>query len=184
MKADPEQYAIYDSMVDPTTKNVISSFVAAYPNAEIKFVTEGPSFQQGNTAVLNVNAPRDIVPVIALHELKHVISNEFQLNDLIKQKMIGDKTRPGDIFTKDGTLDPEFVKFSNEYNRRMKAAGQQELSVDEMAIEFYTDKAAEVLMSDISTGEFTRRAKESQLSRSKLVELLITLASLWRVVDW
>lgn len=166
MKADPAQYEIYNSMVDPLTKDVISSFVAAYPETQIKFVTEGPSFQKGNTATLNVNAPRDIIPVIALHELKHTLANQFQLNDLIKQKMVGDKTRPGDIFTKDGVLDPEFIAFGKEYNRRMKAGGMEELGIEDMAIEFYTDKAAEVLKSDIISGEFTSRAKESQLSRS------------------
>ena len=166
MKADPAQYEIYNSMVDPLTKDVVSSFVAAYPETQIKFVTEGPSFQQGNTATLNVNAPRDIIPVIALHELKHTLANQFQLNDLIKQKMVGDKTRPGDIFTKDGVLDPEFIAFGKEYNRRMKAGGMEELGIEDMAIEFYTDKAAEVLKSDIISGEFTGRAKESQLSRS------------------
>ena len=166
MKADPAQYEIYNSMVDPLTKNVISSFVAAYPEVQIKFVTEGPSFQKGNTATLNVNTPRDIIPVVALHELKHTLANELQLNDLIKQKMVGDKTRPGDIFTKDGVLDPEFIAFGKEYNRRMKAGGMEELGIEDMAIEFYTDKAAEVLKSDIISGEFTGRAKESQLSRS------------------
>jgi hypothetical protein len=80
--------------------------------------------------------------------------------------MVGNKTRAGEIFTKDGTLDPEFVKFGNEYNRRMKAGGKSELGINEMAIEFYTDKAAEVLKTDIQSGEFTKRAQESKLSRT------------------
>lgn len=164
--ADPEQYDIYNSKVDPSTKDLISSFSGAYPNAKIKFVTEGPSYQSGNTATFNVNAPREHAGVIALHELKHVLQNEFQLDEAILAHMVGNKTRGGEIFTKDGSLDPEFVKFSNEYNNRIKALGQPELGVHDLAIEFYTDKAAEVLKSDIKSGEFTKRAQESQLSRT------------------
>jgi hypothetical protein len=164
--ADPEQYDIYNSKVDPSTKDLISSFSGAYPNAKIKFVTEGPSYQTGSTATFNVNAPREHAGVIALHELKHVLQNEFQLDEAILAHMVGNKTRGGEIFTKDGSLDPEFVKFSNEYNNRIKALGQPELGVHDLAIEFYTDKAAEVLKSDIKSGEFTKRAQESQLSRT------------------
>jgi hypothetical protein len=164
--ADPEQYDIYNAKVDPSTKDLISSFSGAYPNAQIKFVTEGPSYQSGNTATFNVNAPREHAGVIALHELKHVLQNEFQLDEAILAHMVGNKTRGGEIFTKDGSLDPEFVKFSNEYNKRIKALGQPELGVHDLAIEFYTDKAAEVLKSDIKSGEFTKRAQESQLSRT------------------
>ena len=164
--ADPEQYDIYNSKVDPSTKDLISSFSGAYPNAQIKFVTEGPSYQTGSVATFNVNAPREHAGVIALHELKHVLQNEFQLDEAILAHMVGNKTRGGEIFTKDGSLDPEFVKFSNEYNNRIKALGQPELGVHDLAIEFYTDKAAEVLKSDIKSGEFTKRAQESQLSRT------------------
>ena len=164
--ADPEQYDIYNSKVDPSTKDLISSFSGAYPNAKIKFVTEGPSYQSGNVATFNVNAPREHAGVIALHELKHVLQNEFQLDEAILAHMVGNKTRGGEIFTKDGSLDPEFVKFSNEYNKRIKALGQPELGIHDLAIEFYTDKAAEVLKTDIKSGEFTKRAQESQLSRT------------------
>lgn len=164
--ADPEQYDIYNSKVDPATKDLVSSFSGAYPNAQIKFVTEGPSYQAGNTATFNVNAPREHAGVIALHELTHVLQNEYQLNEAILAHMVGNKTRGGEIFTKDGSLDPEFTQFASEYNKRLKAIGQPELGVHDMAIEFYTDKAAEVLKSDIKSGEFAKRAQESQLSRT------------------
>ena len=163
---DIEQYDIYNTKVDPSTKDLISSFSGAYPNAQIKFVTEGPSYQTGNVATFNVNAPREHAGVIALHELKHVLQNEFQLDEAILAHMVGNKTRGGEIFTKDGSLDSEFVKFSNEYNNRIKALGQPELGIHDLAIEFYTDKAAEVLKTDIKSGEFTKRAQESQLSRT------------------
>jgi hypothetical protein len=164
--SDPKQYDIYNSKVDPSTKNLISSFSGAYPNVNIKFSTNGPSYQVGNTAIFNVNSPREFAGTIALHELKHVLQNEHQLTDVIEAHMIGNKTRPGEIFKRDGSLDPEFKSFSNEYNSRMRANGMPELNINDLAVEFYTDKAAEVLKSDIQSGEFTRRAQESQLSRT------------------
>jgi hypothetical protein len=161
----PEQYDLYNSKANPSTKDIVSSFSAAYPNAEIKFTTDGPSFQSGNTATINLNNPASIIDSVLTHELKHVIQNIHQSDSLIIQKMVGDKTRKGEIFMKDGSIDPEFMKFGTEYNARMKAAGMPELGINDMAIEFFTDKAAEVLKSDIQSGRFTRAAQESQLSR-------------------
>lgn len=163
--ANPEQYDLYNSKANPSTKDIVSSFSAAYPNAEIKFTTEGPSFQSGNTATINLNNPSSIIDSVLTHELKHVIQNIHQSDSLIIQKMVGDKTRKGEIFMEDGSIDPEFTKFGTEYNSRMKAAGMPELGINDMAIEFFTDKGAEVLKSDIQSGRFTRAAQESQLSR-------------------
>ena len=161
----PEQYDLYNSKANPSTKDIVSSFSAAYLNAEIKFTTEGPSFQSGNTATINLNNPSSIIDSVLTHELKHVIQNIHQSDSLIIQKMVGDKTRKGEIFMEDGSIDPEFMKFGTEYNARMRSAGMPELGINDMAIEFFTDKGAEVLKSDIQSGRFTKAAQESQLSR-------------------
>jgi len=168
---DAGQFDLYDRGVQPSTKDMLASYSGAYPNTKFTFTESGPSFAHGNNITLNVNNPRSFADAIAGHEIAHVLQNEHQIQPQIVSAMLGDihleqPTRLGELNRNGGKLDPEFVKFSTEYNNRLAAINKPPIGVKDLAVEFFTDKAAEVLKSDISTGELTKRAKESRLSRN------------------
>ena len=168
---DSGQFNLYDRGIQPSTKDMLASYSGAYPNTKFTFTESGPSFAHSNNITLNVNNPRSFADAIAGHEIAHVLQNVHQIQPQIISSMLGDihldnPTRLGELNRNGGVLDPEFVQFSNEYNNRLASINKPPLGLDDLSVEFFTDKAAEVLKSDIRTGELTRRAKESRLSRN------------------
>ena len=171
--ADPAKFEAFESIPDKQTRQFISSFDAAYPGMfEYNFTQEGNSFFDYDpksptfkTATINVNDKPGMIKALAGHEIGHALQFVHQSDDAVRARMLGDETQPGLVRNTDGTLDPEFKAWGDEYNSRLEAQGIPAKSVDDLAIEYYTDIGAQTLFEDVVSGRVYKAAQKTKVRR-------------------
>jgi|688.fasta_scaffold29084_4 hypothetical protein len=163
----------FESIPDKPTKQFVSSFDAAYPGMyDYNFTQDGNSFfnKETKTFTINVNDKPGMIRAIAAHEINHGLQFEHQSDNAVKARMLGDETQSGLVRATDGTLDPEFKAWGDEYNSRLEAQGIPTKSVDDLAVEYYTDIGAQTLFEDVVSGRVYKAGQKTK-SRRKIEEM-------------
>lgn len=171
--ADPVKFDAFESIPDKQTRQFISSFDAAYPGMfEYNFTQDGNSFFDYDpksptfkTATININDKPGMIRALAGHEINHALQFKHQSDDAVRAKMLGDETQPGLVRKTDGTLDPEFKAWGDEYNSRLEAQGIPAKSIDDLAIEYYTDIGSQTLFEDVVSGRVYKAGQKTKVRR-------------------
>ena len=170
---DEAKFNAFESIPDKPTKQFVSSFDAAYPGMyDYNFTQDGNSFfnEGTKTFTINVNDKQGMIRAIAAHEINHGLQFKHQSDDAVKARMLGDETQPGLVRAADGTLDPEFKAWGDEYNSRLEAQGIPTKSVDDLAVEYYTDIGAQTLFEDVVSGRVYKAGQKTK-GRRKIEEM-------------
>lgn len=170
---DQAKFEAFESIPDKPTKQFVSSFDAAYPGMyDYNFTQDGNSFlnEGTKTFTINVNDKPGMIRAIAAHEINHGLQFVQQSDDAVKARMLGDETQSGLVRSADGTLDPEFKAWGNEYNSRLEAQGIPTKSVDDLAVEYYTDIGAQTLFEDVVSGRVYKAGQKTK-ARRKIEEM-------------
>ena len=170
---DEAKFNAFESIPDKPTKQFVSSFDAAYPGMyDYNFTQDGNSFlnEGTKTFTINVNDKPGMIRAIAAHEINHGLQFKHQSDDAVKARMLGDETQSGLVRSTDGTLDPEFKAWGDEYNSRLEAQGIPTKSVDDLAIEYYTDIGAQTLFEDVVSGRVYKAGQKTK-ARRKIEEV-------------
>lgn len=167
-KLTPENLAIYDGIKDRGMRTFVSSLDAAYPGFfEWEFRNEGNNFfdPASRKAVVNLNDRAGFLKAVAAHEVGHMIQFRHNNNDMIVSRMLGDETQNGLVRNVDGTLDPEFKAWGNEYNNLRRDNNIAPAGLEELAVEFYTDNGVRALIEDVSSGRLFNQSRKTPLRR-------------------
>ena len=168
--ANPEAFQQFESVPYRDVKQFASSIDAAYPGMfdSWNFVKEGNSkFDPVNKqATINYNDRAGIVKAAAAHEALHGIQFKHQSDGAVASLMLGDETRKGLVRNTDGSLDPEFKQFWDEYNSRLDAQGLPKIDINDAAIEYFTDNGAQTLFEDVLGGSVYKASQKTPLRRS------------------
>jgi hypothetical protein len=170
---DEAKFNAFESIPDKPTKQFVSSFDAAYPGMyDYNFTQNGNSFfnEGAKTFTINVNDKPGMIRAIAAHEINHGLQFKHQSDDAVKARMLGDETQSGLVRAADGTLDPEFKAWGDEYNSRLEAQGIPIKSVEDLAVEYYTDIGAQTLFEDVVSGRVYKAGQKTK-ARRKIEEM-------------
>jgi hypothetical protein len=85
---------------------------------------------------------------------------------MIVSRMLGDETQSGLVRNVDGTLDPEFKAWGDEYNNLRRDNDIAPAGLEELAIEFYTDNGVRALVEDVSSGRLFNQSRKTTLRRN------------------
>jgi len=168
-KLTPENLAIYDGIKDRGMRTFVSSLDAAYPGFfEWEFKNSGNNFfdPASRKAVVNLNDRAGFLEAVAAHEVGHMIQFRHNNNDMIVSRMLGDETQSGLVRNVDGTLDPEFKAWGDEYNNLRRDNDIAPAGLEELAIEFYTDNGVRALVEDVSSGKLFQQSRKTTLRRN------------------
>jgi hypothetical protein len=167
---NPEGFQQFESVPYRDVKQFASSIDAAYPGMfdSWRFVKDGNSkFDPVNKqATINYNDRAGIVKAAAAHEALHGIQFKHQSDGAVASLMLGDETRKGLVRNTDGSLDPEFKQFWDEYNSRLDAQGLPKIDINDAAIEYFTDNGAQTLFEDVLGGGLYKASQKTPLRRS------------------
>ena len=168
--ANPERFQQFEAVPYRDVKQFASSIDAAYPGMfdSWNFVKDGNSkFDPVNKqATINYNDRASIVKAAAAHEALHGIQFKHQSDGAVASLMLGDETRKGLVRNTDGSLDPEFKQFWDEYNSRLDAQGLPKIDINDAAIEYFTDNGAQTLFEDVLGGGLYKASQKTPLRRS------------------
>lgn len=175
---DPVKFNDFESIPDRQVKQFVASFDAAYPGMfDYKFTRDGNSFFDNNpksptfkTVTINVNDKPGMIKALAGHEIGHALQFKHQSDDAVKAKMLGDETKPGLVRDTNGTLDPEFKAWGDEYNSRLEAQNIPTKSIEDLSIEYYTDIGAQTLFEDVVSGRVYKASQKTK-GRRKIEEM-------------
>lgn len=171
----PEDTRKFTRMGAGPRKN-LAIYAATFPNLKFKLTDSGASSfdRASNTATINVTQSDWLKPVVA-HEVNHFLQVSGQMEDGIRAMLMGDGTTGGILRSKDGTLDGNFARFGEAYNKRMTDAGMPTLSPEDLAIEYFNEATVDHLVSDTDSGKLQARARRSEGERAiiKLIEATI-----------
>lgn len=168
LKADPEKLSVFDGIRDRELRQFAATMDASYPGFfDWEFTTSGNNFFDpvNRKAVVNINDKSGFVKAVAAHEIGHMIQFRHQNDSAIVSMMLGDETQKGLVRNTDGSLDPEFKAFSDEYNQLRKDNDLAEADLGELAIEYYTDIGTQTLLEDVLGGRMTRQAVKTPVRR-------------------
>ncbi len=167
---NPEGFQQFEAVPYRDVKQFASSIDAAYPGMfdSWNFVKDGNSkFDPVNKqATINYNDRAGIVKAAAAHEALHGIQFKHQSDGAVASLMLGDETRKGLVRNTDGSLDPEFKQFWDEYNSRLDAQGLPKIDINDAAIEYFTDNGAQTLFEDVLGGSVYKASQKTPLRRS------------------
>ena len=175
---DQAKFEAFESIPDKQTRQFISSFDAAYPGMyDYKFTQSGNSLFDDNpksptfkTAIINVNDKPGMIKALAGHEINHALQFKNQSDDAVKSLMLGSEGKKGLVRDANGNLDPEFKAWGDEYNSRLEAQDIPSKSVDDLAIEYYTDIGAQTLFEDVVSGRVYKAGQKTK-ARRKIEEV-------------
>lgn len=168
---DPIQKATFAAL-PPSTRRSVATYSAANPQLNFRFSdTGGGSFDRStNTVTVNPTSPNPLKPLIA-HEVLHSVAVRHQMEGGISALLIGDGESGGLLRAADGTLDPLFQKFWNNYN---KASGKT-ISLNEAALEYFIDSSADHVAGLAESGELGNMAGRTKLRRNTIDPLIETI---------
>lgn len=160
----------------PGMRRSLATYSAANPNLNFRFVESGnSSFDPASmTATINTKSTNPLKPLVA-HEVLHHVAIRNQMEDGISSMLIGDGQTGGLLRGKDGSLDPGFAEFWNNYNQRMEATGGRPISANDAAVEYFIESAADRIASMAESGELGQMTGRTQARRmmSALVDSMI-----------
>jgi len=150
---NPVQKQIFDGMKQGT-RRAIATYAATNPQIRFNFVESGSSsFDRAtNTATINTRSTNPIKPLIA-HEVLHHVAIRNQMEGGISALLVGDGEAGGLLRANDGALHEDFRKFWDAYNARNVAAGNQPIGLNDAALEYYIDSAADHVSEIAESGE-------------------------------
>lgn len=167
----PEQKSVF-STAATGTKRAISTFAAVFPNTRFEIVRRGGTggFHDQGKIVIDLDSNNPIKELLG-HEVAHHISYVNQMDQGIAALLIGDGEFGGILRSPDGTLDQNFLRFSEQYKKRIQAQyaqyGQEapELSLDYLANEYFADSVARSLFEAAESGQLGKMASTTLLGR-------------------
>jgi hypothetical protein len=168
LKADPEKLSVFDGIRDTELRQFAATMDASYPGFfDWDFTTSGNNFFDpvNRKAVVNINDKSGFMKAVAAHEIGHMIQFRHQNDSAIVSMMLGDETQRGLVRNADGSLDPEFKAWSDEYNQLRKDNDLAAADLGELAIEYYTDIGTQTLLEDVLGGRMTRQAVKTPVRR-------------------
>lgn len=96
----------------------------------------------------------------------HVIFADRDVTDSSGNHYLPDPTdAKGLLRAADGTLDPDFQRFRDEYDARMDAAGLERVSLPKIAEEYFNEVTVDHLLEMTDSGELSRMAGRTQSGR-------------------
>jgi hypothetical protein len=168
-KLDADQVAAFDGVRDRDFRYALSNIDAAYPGSfkwEINTTGNNKFDPVSNKAVVNVNDKVGFLKEVAMHEAGHMIQHVWQKDSAIVARMLGDDTQPGLVRNPDGTLDPEFKAWADEYNNLREQNDMTPAALDELAVEYYTDQGVQTLLEDTLKGNLYKESRKTPLRRA------------------
>jgi hypothetical protein len=168
-KLDADQIAMFDGLKDRDFRYALSNIDAAYPGSfkwEINTTGNNKFDPVSNKAVVNINDKVGFLKEVAMHEAGHMIQHVWQKDSAIVARMLGDDTQPGLVRNPDGTLDPEFKAWANEYNNLREQNDMTPAALDELAVEYYTDQGVRTLLEDTLKGNLYKESRKTPLRRA------------------
>jgi hypothetical protein len=165
-KLDADQIAMFDGVRDRDFRYALSNIDAAYPKMfKWEINTTGDNFFSPKTrsAVVNINDKVGFLKEVAMHEAGHMIQHVWQKDSAIVARMLGDDTQPGLVRNPDGTLDPEFKAWADEYNNLRP---NDPLDLNDLAVEYYTDQGVQTLLEDTLKGNLYKESRKTPLRRA------------------
>jgi hypothetical protein len=168
-KLDADQIAVFDGLKDRDFRYALSNIDAAYPGSfkwEINTTGNNKFDPVSNKAVVNINDKVGFLKEVAMHEAGHMIQHVWQKDGAIVARMLGDDTQPGLVRNSDGTLDPEFKAWAEEYNNLREQNNMSPADLSELAIEYYTDQGVQTLLEDTLKGNLYKESRKTPLRRS------------------
>lgn len=168
-KLDPEQAATFDGLKDRDFRYALSGIDASYPGVfkwELKTSGDNKFDPASSKAIVNLNDKVGFLKEVAMHEAGHMIQHVWQKDGTIVSRMLGDGTQPGLVRNTDGTLDPEFKAWSDEYNKLRIDNDMAPADLNELAIEYYTDQGVQTLLDDTLKGNLYKESRKTPLRRS------------------
>jgi hypothetical protein len=147
-------------------RRTIGTFAAMNPSLNIVLTDKGSSnySKETVTATINVNQQDWLTPLVA-HEVNHYIINRAQMETGIAALLVGPEGVGGLLRSKDGTLDPTFKAAMDAYNDRMRASGQQALTPEDFAVEYFNEATVDELVGMVDSGEMQRMARRTDTER-------------------
>jgi hypothetical protein len=168
-KLDADQIAMFDGLKDRDFRYALSNIDAAYPGSfkwEINTTGNNKFDPVSNKAVVNINDKVGFLKEVAMHEAGHMIQHVWQKDSAIVARMLGDDTQPGLVRNPDGTLDPEFKAWADEYNNLREQNDMTPAALDELAVEYYTDQGVRTLLEDTLKGNLYKESRKTPLRRA------------------
>jgi hypothetical protein len=168
-KLDADQVAAFDGVRDRDFRYALSNIDAAYPGLfkwEINTTGNNKFDPVSNKAVVNINDKVGFLKEVAMHEAGHMIQHVWQKDSAIVARMLGDDTQPGLVRNPDGTLDPEFKAWADEYNNLREQNNMTPAVLDELAVEYYTDQGVQTLLEDTLKGNLYKESRKTPLRRA------------------
>jgi hypothetical protein len=168
-KLDTDQVATFDGLKDRDFRYALSNIDAAYPGSfkwEINTTGNNKFDPVSNKAVVNINDKVGFLKEVAMHEAGHMIQHVWQKDSAIVARMLGDDTQPGLVRNPDGTLDPEFKAWADEYNNLREQNDMTPAALDELAVEYYTDQGVQTLLEDTLKGNLYKESRKTPLRRA------------------
>jgi hypothetical protein len=168
-KLDADQIAMFDGLKDRDFRYALSNIDAAYPKMfkwEINTTGNNKFDPVSNKAVVNINDKVGFLKEVAMHEAGHMIQHVWQKDSAIVARMLGDDTQQGLVRNPDGTLDPEFKAWADEYNNLREQNDMTPAALDELAVEYYTDQGVQTLLEDTLKGNLYKESRKTPLRRA------------------
>lgn len=167
------QKAGFDSM-SKGAKRTLATVSAAFPNLNFDF-SEGVTNRYDpvtNTAFINPKSNNPLRPLIA-HEVLHYATARNQIIPVIQHMLLGDNETPGILRKTNGELDPSFLKFKNEYDKRTDDAGIDRRELKDIAEEYFVENTVDHLLEMVEGGSLSKMARKTQVNRqlSKFIEI-------------
>jgi hypothetical protein len=168
-KLDTDQVAVFDGMRDRDFRYALSNIDAAYPGSfkwEINTTGNNKFDPVNRKVVVNINDKVGFLKEVAMHEAGHMIQHVWQKDSAIVARMLGDDTQPGLVRNPNGTLDPEFKAWADEYNNLREQNDMAPAALDELAVEYYTDQGVRTLLEDTLKGNLYKESRKTPLRRA------------------
>jgi hypothetical protein len=199
----PDQRLAFNSLSSPM-KRIVGNTSAAYPGLNIQFTNTGSGGfdTRTNTISINPSSSNPLAPLIG-HEFSHYISIRNGMEPAISAILVGDGVQSGGLLRRaNGTLDPDFEAWGNEYNRRLSLQHEREMSArvaagdkispaqrefkplnqNQLANEYFSEVNSEDLAEMVEGGRLTQLAQRPASIQKVLsvAESLIDKSSILR----
>jgi hypothetical protein len=168
-KLDSDQITVFDKLKDRNFRYAVAGIDAAYPGMFKWDIREsGNNFfdPASRRAVVNINDKVGFLKEVAMHEAGHMIQHVWQNDSAIVSRMLGDETRSGLVRNVDGTLDPEFKAWSQEYNKLREQNGIAPADLSELSVEYFTEQGVQTLLEDTLGGSLYKESRKTPLRRN------------------
>lgn len=148
------------------SRRVLSTYAANFPSLNVELTDTGNSSYDSKTltAKINVNQSDWLKPLVA-HEVNHYVMDRAQMTGGITALLLGTEGIGGLVRSADGTLDPRFAAAMTAYNDRLAAQGQQALTPEEFAVEYFNEGTVDELVGMAESGELSRLGGMTDMER-------------------